>query len=124
MGPKKRHSTSKAKRVARVAALRAEPKPVAVVPRKSPARKPRLRQDVPVESPVPAKVTKLAAWRDLMGMTRAEMAEKMGVTVPYYGRVENGQSFPRPIALLALKAATNGQISADDVLGDLVSLDA
>lgn len=57
--------------------------------------------------------------REISGMTQADLAEKVGVSVTYISSIERGVSFPRGEVLVEILNALN--VSADFVFCDVVS---
>lgn len=57
--------------------------------------------------------------REISGMTQADLAENVGVSVTYVSSIERGISFPRGEVLVGILNALN--VSADFVFCDVVS---
>ena len=57
--------------------------------------------------------------REISGMTQADLADKVGVSVTYISSIERGVSFPRGEVLIEILNALN--VSADFVFCDVAS---
>lgn len=58
----------------------------------------------------------LKDYRKLLGLSRAKMAEKIGTTGPTVYRWETGRMVPNPTSMRAIRTATQGAVTADDLL--------
>jgi transcriptional regulator with XRE-family HTH domain len=57
--------------------------------------------------------------RQSLGLTQEDVAERLGVTVEFYGRIERGRTLPSTPTLVALSKSLD--LSADTLLGRPVS---
>ena len=66
----------------------------------------------------------LRTWRKRNGLTGAQLAELCGVAYSTLAGYENGSRRPRPKIAQRIEAATNGEVSAAELLGIVGTLTA
>lgn len=59
---------------------------------------------------------RLNEWLKSQNMTQTQFAASVGSTDPSISRIVAGQQWPSPALMTAIEAATDGQVTATDIL--------